>query len=290
MTSISPKSESCSIRVRARSLASSASNLSTISRRCSGSPMSMKSMTRRPPRSAQADLPRDLGHRFEVRREDRVLERVLADELPGVDVDRDERLRLLDDERASRGQLDPALQGVLDLRLDAERLEERRVARSRPPPWERATARRPPETRRGAPPSPRRRPGSRRSPSRRGRGRRAARGRARDGGARERSPVPPAARSAPRGPQGTGGRRRAPPRRRRTPRSARSALRPAALREACGGARAPLRRRSGARRRPRARTAGRRGSSPRATGRRSRGDPCRRWGPSSPAPRAPALP
>src|SRR6266404_6349888 len=73
----------------------------------------------------QADLPRDLGDRFEVRLEDRVFERVAANELAGVDVDRDERFGLVDDDRYPGSERDPVLQGVLELRLDAEPLEER---------------------------------------------------------------------------------------------------------------------------------------------------------------------
>jgi hypothetical protein len=77
-----------------------------------------------PAQVAQADLPGDLDDRFEVRREDRLLERVAADELSGVDVDRDEGLRLVDDDRPAGGKVHPGLQRALDLLLDAEPLEE----------------------------------------------------------------------------------------------------------------------------------------------------------------------
>ena len=50
---------------------------------------------------------------------------LLADEAAGVDVDRDQRLGLVDDEVAARLEPDLALERVLDLRLDAESLEER---------------------------------------------------------------------------------------------------------------------------------------------------------------------
>ena len=53
---------------------------------------------------AQPDLPHDLLHGFEVRLENRVLEAaggLLADVAAGVDVDGDERLRLVDDDRSA---------------------------------------------------------------------------------------------------------------------------------------------------------------------------------------------
>ncbi len=53
------------------------------------------------------------------------IEVLLADVFAGVDVDRDERFGLVDDDRPARWKRHPALQGVLDLRLDAEGLEER---------------------------------------------------------------------------------------------------------------------------------------------------------------------
>ena len=53
---------------------------------------------------AKANLPRDLVDRFHIRSRDRVLEPgiALADEFAGVDVDRDERFGLVDDEIAAR--------------------------------------------------------------------------------------------------------------------------------------------------------------------------------------------
>src|SRR6266540_4440096 len=72
----------------------------------------------------QADLPRDLGDRLKVRREDRLFERVAADELSRVDVDRDEGLRLVDDNRPAGGEVHPGLQSTLDLSFDAKTLEE----------------------------------------------------------------------------------------------------------------------------------------------------------------------
>ena len=80
----------------------------------------------KPPEVAEADLPDDLLHGLEVRLQDRVLEAVLPDELPGVDVDGDERLGLVDDDVPARLEPDLRLQGVLDLGLDAVLLEEGR--------------------------------------------------------------------------------------------------------------------------------------------------------------------
>ena len=144
---------------------------------------------------AQADLPGDLGDRLEVRREDRLLERVAADEPSRVDVDRDERLGLVDDDRAAGGERAPGSSTRLDLastpnrskigsapsyELDARRQRRGDLAR---------------ELRASARPSPRRPPGSRRSRASRDRGRRAAGGRARGGAAAVASPPRRAARS-----------------------------------------------------------------------------------------------
>src|SRR6185503_20738313 len=74
---------------------------------------------------SQADLPRDLRDRLEVRGEHRLLEVFFSDVLAGVDVDGHESLGLVDHDRAARRERYPALQGVLDFGLDAERVEER---------------------------------------------------------------------------------------------------------------------------------------------------------------------
>ena len=77
---------------------------------------------------AQPDLPDDFLHRLEVGLDDRVFEaaaRFLADVAAGVDVDGDERLGLVDDDRAARLQPDLALERLVDLRLDAVLLEDR---------------------------------------------------------------------------------------------------------------------------------------------------------------------
>ena len=69
---------------------------------------------------AQPDLADDLFDRFEVGLDDGVFEAVrFADELAGVDVDRDQRLGLVDDDIAARLQPDPRLDGLVDLGLDA---------------------------------------------------------------------------------------------------------------------------------------------------------------------------
>src|SRR5687768_2046487 len=76
---------------------------------------------------AQPDLPHDLLDRLEVRLEDRVLETaraLLADIAAGVDVDGDERLGLVDDDRAAGLQPHLAAQCLVDLRLDAVLLED----------------------------------------------------------------------------------------------------------------------------------------------------------------------
>jgi len=77
-----------------------------------------------PAEVAEADLPDDLLDGLHVRPEDGVLEPLLADVLAGVDVDGDERLGLVDDDVAARLEPDLRLEGVLDLGLDAELLEE----------------------------------------------------------------------------------------------------------------------------------------------------------------------
>src|SRR5262249_24564258 len=69
---------------------------------------------------AQANLPDDLLHSLQVGLHDRVFEsssRLLADIAPSVDVDGDERLGLIDHDRAARLQPDLALQRFVDLSL-----------------------------------------------------------------------------------------------------------------------------------------------------------------------------
>src|SRR5262245_28167446 len=78
---------------------------------------------------AQPDLPDDLLHRFEVRLEDGVLEasrRLLADVAPGVDVDGDQRLGLVDHDRSARLQPHLALERLVDLGLNAVLVEDRK--------------------------------------------------------------------------------------------------------------------------------------------------------------------
>ena len=59
---------------------------------------------------AQPQLPRDRLRRLEVGLEDRVVEVARADEAAGVDVDRRQRLGLVDDQVAARLQVDAARQ------------------------------------------------------------------------------------------------------------------------------------------------------------------------------------
>ena len=74
---------------------------------------------------SQADLLEDLRRRLEVRLIDGVAEARFADVFPGIDVDNGERLRLVDDEEATRLQRDLARTDVLDLLLDAVFPEKR---------------------------------------------------------------------------------------------------------------------------------------------------------------------
>src|SRR5262249_19600675 len=75
------------------------------------------------PEIAEPDLPHDLVDRLEVDLQERLLEIALADVLAGVDVDGDERLRLVDDEVATGPEPDLPAEGLLELLLDAARLE-----------------------------------------------------------------------------------------------------------------------------------------------------------------------
>src|SRR6266568_1566935 len=77
---------------------------------------------------AQAELVGNLATGLEIVLGDGLLEVALADELAGVDVDRGQRLALIDDERAARLEPDLALEGAVDLALDAEAVEDRLVA------------------------------------------------------------------------------------------------------------------------------------------------------------------
>src|SRR6266567_9022357 len=75
---------------------------------------------------AEANLTDDLGDGVEVGLDDGVFEAGgLADELAGVDVDRDERLGLIDDDGAAGLEPDLRAQGLVDLFGDAELFEER---------------------------------------------------------------------------------------------------------------------------------------------------------------------
>src|SRR5215813_1665973 len=76
----------------------------------------------------QPELTDDLPGGFEIRLDDRVFQptaRFLADVTPGVDIDRDQRFGLVDNDRAPRLQPDLALQRVLNLGLYAILLEDR---------------------------------------------------------------------------------------------------------------------------------------------------------------------
>ena len=75
---------------------------------------------------AQTDLPDDLRDGVEVGLDDGVFEASgFADELAGVDVDRDEGLGLVDDDGAAGLEPDLGAQRLVDLLGDAELFEER---------------------------------------------------------------------------------------------------------------------------------------------------------------------
>src|SRR3989442_8756177 len=79
-----------------------------------------------PTEVAQADLAHDLAHRLEVDLEHGLLEVALADVLAGVHVDRYERLGVIDDDVSARLEPHAAPERLLDVLLDAQRLEDRR--------------------------------------------------------------------------------------------------------------------------------------------------------------------
>src|SRR5262249_57064085 len=79
-----------------------------------------------PAEITQADLADDLTHRLEIDLQDGLLEIALADVLARVDVDRDERLGVVDHDVAAGLEPHAAPQRLLDVLLDAERLEDRR--------------------------------------------------------------------------------------------------------------------------------------------------------------------
>ena len=125
-----PKSETCSAFDGARSLRSSCSTAWNTFWRFFFSSMSMKSQHDDAAEVAQPDLPHDLLRRFEVGLDDRVFEPaggLLADVAAGVDVDRDQRLGLVDDDRAARLQPHLAAQRLVELGLHAVLLEDREV-------------------------------------------------------------------------------------------------------------------------------------------------------------------
>src|SRR5207244_13454805 len=77
---------------------------------------------------AQADLANDLFGRFEVGLDDGVFEAVRApDEFAGVDVNRDQRFGLIDDDVTAGLEPDARLDGFINLILNAVLFEDRRV-------------------------------------------------------------------------------------------------------------------------------------------------------------------
>ena len=80
---------------------------------------------------AQAHLARDLGRRFDIRLDDRIVEILAAGELTGVDVDDGQRFGRLDHDRTTRGQLRGRLHQLRDFVVDLEIGEKFRAARIR---------------------------------------------------------------------------------------------------------------------------------------------------------------
>src|SRR5690554_1222125 len=78
---------------------------------------------------AEAELIADLLHRLEIRLKDRLGDVLsLSGEAARVDVDGGERLGLIDDQIAARGQRDLPRKGAADFIFDAELIEERLAA------------------------------------------------------------------------------------------------------------------------------------------------------------------
>ena len=117
----------------------------------SGSSMSMKSTTSSPPRSRSRIWRATSGTASRFVAKTVSSSPSLPTKRSGVDVDRDERLGLVDDDRAAGGKRDAALQRVLDLR--SRRRSARRAARGRS--RARGGARAAGRPRRGAPSSAR---------------------------------------------------------------------------------------------------------------------------------------
>ncbi len=88
----------------------------------------MKSMMMMPAEVPQADLAHDLADRLEIDLEHGLLEVPLADVLARIDVDGDERLGMVDDDVAAGLEPHAPTQRLLDVLLDAERLEDRASA------------------------------------------------------------------------------------------------------------------------------------------------------------------
>ena len=74
---------------------------------------------------AQAQLPRDFFGRFEIGLERGVFDVVLARRAAGVDVDRDQRFGLVDDDVAAGAQLHGRREHRVELALDAHAREQR---------------------------------------------------------------------------------------------------------------------------------------------------------------------
>ena len=74
---------------------------------------------------AQAQLPRHFLRRFEIGAQRRLLDVAFARRAAGVDVDRDQRLGLVDDDVAARAQLHDRIVDGVDLAFDLVALEQR---------------------------------------------------------------------------------------------------------------------------------------------------------------------
>src|SRR5690606_16049664 len=73
----------------------------------------------------EAELPGDLPSRIQVGLEDRLFGILLPGVAAGVHIDRDERLRRLDDDVPTGGEGDLPLEGFVDLSFDLVAVEER---------------------------------------------------------------------------------------------------------------------------------------------------------------------
>ena len=114
--------------MRALSLRTASWSASNTFLRLAAFSMSMKSITMMPPMLRRRSCCTTCLRRLEVGPEDGLLLVLLADVAAGVDVDRGERLGLVEDQIAAGLEPHAPLEGARDLGLDAVLVEERRDA------------------------------------------------------------------------------------------------------------------------------------------------------------------